>query len=56
VLSEVDPWTVMGCTYVISEKESYCTTNKLEAGLHRLKIAALTGNIYFFNEKLILIF
>jgi hypothetical protein len=35
-VSKVDPETATGHTYVISEKKSYCTTEKLETRLHRL--------------------
>jgi hypothetical protein len=34
VLTEVDPDTATACKYAISEKESCCTTEKLETRLH----------------------
>jgi hypothetical protein len=36
VLTKVDPETAIGRTYVISEKESCCTTDKLETKLCKL--------------------
>jgi hypothetical protein len=40
-LTKVDPETATGYTHVVSEKESCCTTEKLETGLYRLQIASL---------------
>jgi hypothetical protein len=36
VLTKVDPETATGRTYVISKKETCCTTEELETRLHRL--------------------
>jgi hypothetical protein len=43
-------------TYIFSRKEFHCTTEKLEARLHRLQTVALAGNIPYLKEKFILIF
>jgi hypothetical protein len=40
VRTKVDPENAVGCTYVISEKESCCTTEKLETRLRRLQIVS----------------
>jgi hypothetical protein len=51
-LTKADTETAMGSMYAVTgEKESFCTTERLETILHRLQISAVNNIIFYLNGK-----